>query len=222
MFKRYAIYLFPDRIWGDCGARWLGWDCRTGTTLIKPSVAGGEQDSLTKRPRKYGFHATLKAPFRCADNASEAAIGTELQKICATVSPIRLDSVAIARLGPFFALTAPQENEAIQALASRVVRELDRFRAPLSEAELTRQRKSRLTRHQDALLTTWGYPFVLDQFRFHLTLTGPCDDTKNIRLSIEEAFRPAFQTPLVIDALCLAGEAADGYFHEVKRVPLAG
>jgi len=44
---------------------------------------------------------------------------------------------------------------------------------PLSATELARRRQAGLTAAQDALLLTWGYPWVLDEFKFHLSLTGP-------------------------------------------------
>jgi len=38
---------------------------------------------------------------------------------------------------------------------------------------LARRRQAPLTPEQDRLLLAWGYPWVLDHFQFHLSLTGP-------------------------------------------------
>jgi hypothetical protein len=46
---------------------------------------------------------------------------------------------------------------------------------PLTEEELTRRRKAELTPEQDKLLVDWGYPWVLDEFNFHFSLTGSLD-----------------------------------------------
>ena len=39
----------------------------------------------------------------------------------------------------------------------------------------TQHGKSGLTDRQEALLTQWGYPYVMEEFRFHITLTGALD-----------------------------------------------
>ena len=46
------------------------------------------------------------------------------------------------------------------------------FARPPGAAELERRRKAGLSAAQEKMLLRWGYPYVLDEFRFHLTLTG--------------------------------------------------
>ena len=67
-YPRYAIYYTPapgsdlDRF----GAQLLGYDAFTGVDLPFPdSILQMSPDwhDLTRDPRKYGFHATLKAPL---------------------------------------------------------------------------------------------------------------------------------------------------------------
>jgi hypothetical protein len=64
----------------------------------------------------------------------------------------------------------------MQALHSACVRAFDPFRAPLSAADLERRRKAPLSPEQDARLVEWGYPYVFEDFRFHMTLTGAIRD----------------------------------------------
>lgn len=203
-------------MWGDFGASWLGWDSRAGRAT--PSVA----PELTDRPRRYGFHGTIKPPFQLLGGTSGKELADALQALCADSCAVALPSLRLSRIGRFLALTAPQEQTQVSMLADKVVRDLDRFRAPLTDADLARRRSLRLTDRQEALLVTWGYPYVMDQFRFHLTLTGPVKATEAAQDAVQAALEPLMQQPLSVDSLSLMGEAADGFFHEVARFSLPG
>ena len=63
----------------------------------------------------------------------------------------------------------------LDMLAARVVTEFAAFRSPLPEIALARSDVSRLTGRHLSTLMNWGYPHIFDQFRFHMTLTGPID-----------------------------------------------
>lgn len=214
MFSRYAVYFVPDGPWGDFGADWLGWDNRSGSERKSP------QPVLTERPRKYGFHATVKPPFRLATGVSPEQLSTALETLCAELDAIALSSLQLSRIGHFFALTAPDEAECLRGLASRVVAELDGFRAPLTAEDLARRRASRLTERQDALLEQWGYPYVMEEFRFHLTLTGPVKGRDAAPPGLDAALAPLAGTPLRLGSLSLLGEQGDGRFVEVARFNL--
>lgn len=215
MFKRYAVYFLPSGQWGDAGSAWLGWDCRTGS-YIETSAK-----NPTMRPRKYGFHATIKAPFRLASDQSDVSLKHALDSFASGLCSIPLSSLQLAQIGSFFAFTAPQQQPDLIAMSSEVVRKLDLFRAPLTDEDIARRRKSRLTPRQDAQMLQWGYPYVFDDFKFHLTLTGPVKDDKTIRTRIETAFAGVADKPLVLDTLSIAGEDQNGMFHEVHRAQLA-
>lgn len=217
VFERYAIYFVPNDIWADLGAEWLGWDNRTA----HPSTPyAGEYEGWVKRPRKYGFHATIKAPFRLADGASEDALQSALLTLCADLTPIELASIQLSQIGRFFAFTAPAEQQDLTRLAARAVTDLDTFRAPLTSADLERRRKARLTPEQDALLCRWGYPYVMDQFKFHMTLTGPIRDAAPPQDVLLKHFAQGLQAGLTLDALSLMGERDDGCFQQITRIPL--
>lgn len=216
MFTRYAVYFVPDGTWGDFGAAWLGWDVRRGAEvdLIAPELCG-----LVQRPRKYGFHATVRSPFRLAAGCTGEQAAEAARAVCADMRSIPLRSLQLSRIGPFFALTAPGERAALQALADRTVEALDTIRAPLTEAELARRRAARLSVRQEELLARWGYPHVREQFRFHLTLTGPVTSPEEIAPELQRRLAEPMATPLVVDSLSLLGEAEDGRFHQMARFP---
>jgi putative phosphonate metabolism protein len=180
MSPRYAVYYTPAA--GDPltrrAAAWLGRDAFTGEPLVRPALPGLEGldlDALTDDPRFYGFHATLKAPFSLAPEAGEGTLLAFAEGFAARQAPFDA-VVAPAALGRFLAFRLAEPSAAVQALHDACVRAFDPFRAPLSDADLARRRKSPLTAEQDAKLVAWGYPYVFDDFRFHMTLTSSIAD----------------------------------------------
>lgn len=226
MFKRYAIYYTPKTgaPLADFGAAWLGWDSANGSACAHPDVAGLDIETVTETPRKYGFHGTIKPPFRLADGQTVDELNDALAALCRTAEPVMLESLELARLGRFLALVPTGDASLLGALAARAVQELDMFRAPPTEAELAKRRAAQLTAEQDAHLLRWGYPYVLDQFRFHLTLSGKLDQS-TIAQS-EAALRPALErlalSPYRVDGLTLLGEDQNGMFHQIHRYALTG
>ena len=216
-FTRFAVYLTPEP--GDfarAGANWLGWDIATGTG--SNPVAG----SLAQRPQKYGFHGTIKPPFRLADGRSREQLQSAFQNLCANARPILLQGLVVTRIGGFLALTPTGDFSELADLAATAVSDLDPFRAPPKHAELAKRRKARLTPQQDAHLERWGYPYVFDQFRFHMTLTGPIPraDFDAALASANAFFAPCLPSPFRIASLTLVGERTDGMFQEIQRATL--
>lgn len=223
-FKRFAIYYAPEPgELADFGARWLGWDLARGEAV--PHVSLGDLDvaTLTKAPQKYGLHGTLKPPFHLAEGTSLAELALATEQFCATQAPVTMAALTLARLGEFLALKPLGETQGLSALAGAAVKNLDRFRAPASDAEQARRRQARLSSRQEALLSQWGYPYVLEEFRFHITLTGrlPADQLEITRQTLAPVLAPMLPQPFVIRDLCLAGEDRNGAFHLIHRYPLS-
>lgn len=226
-FKRYAIYYAPRR--GDFAqatAQWLGWDVASGKAVAQPDLPGlpCALADLTVAPRKYGFHGTIKAPFRLADGASESALQAGAAGLARRLAPVRLAGLKLARLGGFLAMVPEGDEAALVALAAEVVRGLDSFRAPLTPEERARRNPDRLSPHKRALLDQWGYPHVMDQFRFHLTLTDDLPEAELIATAAVAAewFAPVVPAPFVVEDLCLFGEDFQGRFHLIGRHALTG
>ena len=180
MSVRYAIYYAPapGGPLGRRAAAWLGRDAFTGEALERPALTGLEGldlEALTASPRDYGFHATLKAPFELAGDRSEAELLSFAQGFAAR-QPAFTAPLATGSLGPFFALRLAVPSRRMQALHAACVRQFDPFRAPLSDFDLARRRKAPLTAEQDERLVAWGYPYVFNDFRFHMTLTDSVRD----------------------------------------------
>jgi ribose 1,5-bisphosphokinase len=220
MTARYALYYTPDpgSAWWRFGSAWLGRCAAAGNELPQPQIDGVDpalMKVLTEAPRRYGFHATLKPPFRLARGASLIALEQALERFCARQSAIRLPPLKVAELDDFLALVPSAKDARIDALAAACVRGLDRFRAPPTAAELERRRAAGLSPREDSLLQRWGYPYVLDRFRFHFSLTGSLRaESPYFVAALQEAAAAAVATlaenPLVLDAICIFEEPAPG------------
>lgn len=223
-FDRYAIYFTPQGSLAEAGAAWLGWDLARGRTVAHPDVAGLDVAALTETPRKYGPHATIKPPFVLAEGASADGLQAAFEVLCTRLAPVTLDGLALTPLGRFLALTPEGDTVALNAMAAEVVRGLDMFRAPPTEADLARRRQANLTPAQEANLIQWGYPYVMDAFRFHITLTSklPKGDLPQVIAALAPYITPHLPQPFILDSLTLVGQAEDGMFHEVHRAALSG
>ncbi|MFQ1699875.1 DUF1045 domain-containing protein [Loktanella agnita] len=219
-YARFAVYyLPPDGAFAQAGASWLGWDAGRGVSARQPDLPGLHDVTMT--PRKYGFHGTLKPPFRLADGMTEDGLRAAMAVLARQVAPARCDGLGLHRIGGFLALTPQGDTAALAEVAAACVTQLDDFRAPAREAELARRRAGGLSARQDALLTRWGYPYVLEEFRFHLTLTGRLDDLAPWEDAARAHF-PPLPAPFVVDQIALVGERPDGCFQLIQRYALTG
>lgn len=221
-YARFAIYYVPpEGPLADFGAKWLGWDVVTGREVPGFDVPG--LHDITMTPRKYGFHGTLKPPFRLKEGQALEALEAAVSDLAGVLSPAVCDGLKLTQLGRFLALTPFGPLDGLQSIAGACVRDLDGFRAPASEAEFARRRKAGLSDRQEALLTQWGYPYVFEEFRFHLTLSGrlPKEDLRGWTDMVRE-YMPDLPAPFVADQIALCGERQDGYFELIHRYTLTG
>lgn len=226
-YERYAIYYAPPPgPLAGFGAAWLGWDAAAGRTVAHPEVAGLPRPvaELTATPRKYGFHGTVKPPFRLAPGRTVEALHAAAAGLAAGLAPVTLDGLGLHRIGGFVALTPEGDTAGLARLAAAAVEGLDAFRAPAPAAETDRRRAAGLSPRQEELLARWGYPYVMEEFRFHLTLTGnlPAAEAGAVATALAPVLAPILPRPFTIDGLCLFGEAADGRFHLLHRYTLSG
>lgn len=225
---RYALYLVPEGPLGRFGEDWLGWDMARGVALGAPKDASGDAPvgwaEITAEPRRYGFHATVKPPFRLGSGRVAGELQEAVAALCATVAPFGCDGLRLASLDGFLALVPEGETGALDAFAARVVTELDGFRAPAPEAEIARRRGSGLSARQEDYLLRWGYPYVLEEFRAHFTLTGRLDAVRGEAVAglLRARLEAVPLRPFRVDSLSLAGEQAGGGFREIHRYALLG
>ena len=198
----------------DKAERWIGRSV-TGSPVTPGVPAGWTRaavDAITVDARRYGFHATLKAPFRLAEGRTPEELEEALARFAAARPGVVVPQLSLARLGGFFALVPGAEAAELHTLADDVVTGFDSFRAPATDAELARRNAAALTPRQRELLKAWGYPYVLDEFRFHMTLTDriPRERRPEVESTLHGWFGALLGAALPVAALALFTEAAPG------------
>ncbi|MCC8937309.1 DUF1045 domain-containing protein [Bradyrhizobium sp. Arg68] len=213
-FPRYAIYYAPrqDSVLHRFGSAMLGYDAVDGDDLPFPDGVAADWRELTEDPRKYGFHATLKAPFSLADGKDEA----ELVEACAAFARrarrIPVIEPVVDAISGFIAVIPGKRSEELQQLAADCVTEFDGFRAPLTAQDRARRNPAKLTARQCEHLDRWGYPYVMEEFRFHMTLTGRLSDERRGKVVawLRERFAATGLTTLAVDRIALFRQADGG------------
>lgn len=209
-FPRYAIYYAADAdaALSRFGAALLGYDAHSGNEQPFPADAlqiAPDWRDVSSDPRKYGFHATLKAPMALAPGKSEAELLAACAAFAEKTRPIPIIRPIVDAISGFIAVIPAEPVTELQELAADCVREFDSFRAPLSAEDRARRKPDRLSARQRDYLDRWGYPYVMDEFRFHMTLTGRLDAER--RGPIVEMLRKRFATlrleTLAIDRIAL-------------------
>lgn len=223
---RFAVYYAPSRdsAWWRAGSRWLGRDAESGEVCVPPQPEGVTRPlaDLTEAPRRYGWHGTLVAPFRLADGVTQHDVLQTAREWAHSQAAFMLP-VEAATLGDFVALRpAHQDGEAnIGAVAASALQSLDALRARPSATDLARRLAAPLSERQRALLVEWGYPYVFDEFRFHMTLSNSLADADE-RATLVAWWRAQTPSlgPLAIDHAALFVEPAPGApFVLWQRVP---
>lgn len=205
----------------DFGASWLGWDVVHGREAPQPDLP--HLRDITMTPRKYGFHGTLKPPFRLIDTRTIAQLDRATSSLAASLRPAVCDGLELMTLGRFLALIPLGGTKALQRVAQACVCGLDDFRRPAEESELARRRSAGLSARQEVLLERWGYPYVLEEFRFHLTLSGGLPKEESpVWIERVKCFLPDLPSSFVLDQIALCGEREDGRFEMLHRYTLTG
>jgi putative phosphonate metabolism protein len=209
-YPRYAIYYAPapgselDRF----GAELLGYDAYSGDDLAFPGDAPGlppDWHDLTEDPRKYGFHATLKPPLSLADGKTEAGLLSACEAFADIPREIPVIRPVIHSISGFIAVVPVDPPAELIRLAVDCVSVFDDARAPLTAEDRARRNPSKLTTRQLDHLDRWGYPYVMEDFRFHMTLTGrlAADRRETVMAMLQERFALLDLERLSVDRIAL-------------------
>lgn len=229
-YPRYAIYFVPsvDSALYRFGAELIGYDVYTGQSLpfadgIEAEIDGWKR--VTTDPRKYGFHATLKAPISLAPGTTESMLAAAMHEFTLTPRPIPAIVPMICAISTFIAIVPDGDCPELQKLAGDCVTAFDSFRAPLTNADRERRNVSTLTDRQISYMDRWGYPYVFDEFRFHMTLAGslPADRLEPVTSILRQRFAGLELKSEPVDRLALLrqDDPASG-FTIIKHWPLQG
>jgi putative phosphonate metabolism protein len=217
MPQRFAIYYAPstsDPLW-DRSVAWLGRDPASGE-FFDGSVAGIERTrllNLTQSASRYGFHATIKPPMALSAGATQEDLEVMIAEFAQAAGPLDLGRLKLADLDGFLALVpASEDSAALQDFASHVVEHFEPLRAPLSPRDFAARLAKGLTPRQEELLEAYGYPYVFDEFRFHMTVTDRLEeaDREELMDAAQTWFGPVLEEPVTLDRLVLFQEPESG------------
>ncbi|MCW5735466.1 MAG: DUF1045 domain-containing protein [Enhydrobacter sp.] len=228
VLPRYALYYAPrpEEALAVIASQWLGCapDARMHRLPLSSGLDPRRLAEITAEPRRYGFHGTLKAPMALIEEVSEIDFLAAVGRFAAGRRSFNTPPLALAELSGFMALVPTARSPELQDFADHCVIEFDEFRRPAGQEELARRRAAGLSPRQDELLLRWGYPYVLEEWRFHLTLTGRLADAAE-RTVVTNALRQRFShlvdRPLPVRDLCVFKQAApDQAFTVLERFKL--
>jgi putative phosphonate metabolism protein len=222
---RVAVYYAPppDDLLFAAGATWLGRNPENGAPEPQPDIPAIAE--VTAEPRLYGFHATLKPPMRLADGRQWDDVARAATQLADRTAPFDLPRLVVSDVFGFLALRETFPCPPLQALADACVEQLDAFRAPPSESELARRRRSNLTPRQNMMLMRWGYPYVFDTWFFHMTLTRrlTAEEKRLYQPAAETHCARAIATPRRVTDICLFVQPSAGApFVIEERLKLRG
>ncbi|GAB2892813.1 DUF1045 domain-containing protein [Uliginosibacterium flavum] len=226
---RYAVHYAPpeDCALAQASARWLGRDAFSGELFEQPAfgaISPARLAELTASPRRYGLHGTLKPPISLRAGRTLAEFDQAVAALAARQEAFSFE-VEIAQLSKFLAWRPLTEAARISAVAAACVTELDEFRAPAGETELVRRRAAGLSEQQELMLQRWGYPYVLDEFRFHLTLSESLqgEEARQMLAMLKAGGAGLAIGPLRFDSLVMLMEPAPGAdFRAIARYGFDG
>lgn len=226
---RYAIYFVPPASteFFRFGSAVLGYDCYTGASLKHLSFFDSEPDfwdAVTANPRRYGFHATLKAPFHLLPSCREAQLVSALHSFAGLGHQIPTLTPSVQILSGFAAIVPSVAAPAADDLAGKCMTIFDAFRAPMSVQERAWRVASGLNQSQIVNLERWGYPYLLADFRFHMTLTGKIGLERHSRVLdiLQRALSRACKNPAVaIEQISLVRQDDDNSsFRVIEQATL--
>lgn len=226
---RYALYFTPEAgsELATLGDTWLGRSPATGKAMEQPDfpgLPGSDFARFTGPARRYGFHGTLKAPFRLAKGVSEAELVEAVRAFASETPAFDIAGLRVDLLEGFLALTPDGPAHELNSFADSVVEHFEPFRDALTESEIERRNPDRLSSAELKNLLRWGYPYVFDLFRFHMTLSTrlPESDSPRVMSAATQYFEQALNGPVPVRTLALFVEPEPGAPFQIhSRMPLA-
>ncbi len=227
-FTRYAIFWLPpaDSALAAFGCEWFG-ICPERGAVGAPATFGLPADAAAEaiaRPRRYTLHGTIVAPFRPAEGVTGETLADELRAFCVRRTARRTGPLRLSRFSRHLALIPEGGTARLDWLAAEAVTHFNAFRAPATETDLARYPAEQHSERQRRFVRDFGYPYVLSDFLFHITLAGPLapEPLDEVQTALAPRLQPLTVAPLEIGSLCLLGEPDQAApFRLIARCALA-
>ncbi len=225
---RYAVYFAPEpnSDLDVLGTSWLGRDMdgtRPHGQALVSRVSEHRMTELTENPRRYGFHGTLKPPFELNPTTSLESLLRTARIFACGLAPVEIPPLELAVIGKFIALTPVSQSAALEKLSAACVRAFEAFRVPLTDKQIAAYRQNKLTVHQEQMLEHWGYPYVMEEFQFHMSLTDRIDDPDErnaVFSALEKLAQPVIGKPISARHLTVFGQSGPNEpMVAIERIP---
>jgi len=221
---RYAIYYAPEP--GSpldvFGRNWFNEETNGNPAAIA-RLNPKRLEELSASTTRYGFHGTLKPPFGLNPATTVESLLNAARVFARSLSPVELPPLELATIGKFIALTPSVQSASLEKLSAACVRAFEAFRVPLSDEQLESYKLNKLTVHQEQMLEHWGYPYVMEEFRFHISITDRIDDPherEEIIDALEKLATPILNKPIPIRELTVFRQSAmDQPMEPIERIP---
>ncbi len=104
-----------------------------------------------------------------------------------------------------------EAHKALRALAAAAVRFFSPLRTPPEAAEIARRMTGAISPRQVAYALEWGYPYIFEEYDFHITLTGPLQSAvaAPVRAVLAQYFEEVTAQALPINQLCVCRQAME-------------
>jgi len=221
---RYAIYYAPEpgSPLDAFGKNWF--DPKAGGKTVPGGKVRAERIAeLSESSRRYGFHGTLKPPFALNPATNLDSLVNAARVFARSLSPIEIPPLELAIIGKFIALTPLTQSAALEKLAAACVRAFEAFRLPLTDVQVENYKLNKLTVHQEQMLEHWGYPYVMEEFRFHISVTDRIDDAherEDVMTALQTLAAPVLGKPIVVrDLTVFAQNAVNEPMIAIERIP---
>ena len=234
-YSRYAIYYAPPKESSleEFGRYWFGWDPLNAKLINNKqriNYLNGfgiknlkNIDKNVLIAKKYGFHGTLIPPFKLNKNYSTNLLFKKTEDIAKKFKKFKFYKFKLKKMNNFYAFVQNKKNNNINKLSNRLVRELFKFRSPLTKKEIDRRNPSKLSKLQLNILYKWGYPYLMSEFNFHMTLASEVTGNK-LYLELKKIER---NKEIILneinnfDKIYIFGENQKGMFENLENFSLS-
>ncbi len=234
-YSRYAIYYAPPKESNleEFGRYWFGWDPLNAKLINNKqriNYLNGfgiknlkNIDKNVLIAKKYGFHGTLIPPFRLNKNYSTNLLFKKTEDIAKKFKKFKFYKFKLKKINNFYAFVQNKKNNNINKLSNRLVRELFKFRSPLTKKEIDRRNPSKLSKLQLNILYKWGYPYLMSEFSFHMTLASEVTGNKLYfeLKKIEKNKEIILNEINNFDKIYIFGENQKGMFENLENFSLS-
>jgi hypothetical protein len=217
-FEKYAVYWVPKRTdpLARFGVCWTGWCAEQGEFRARSEFGSFSFDvaAITRRLRRHGLHAVIKAPFRLGTGRSRFTLEHVLGQLVDDSVSFQLPRLELAVVDGRVALVPRQNCPALSDMVASIgdaVAPLDAAGSANGFAE-----SAVLSPALEGIVVEDAEPLVqlpaADTHRFHMPLTDPLgiELAFKVMAELKPLLEPMLDDPRALDDIALMGDPGQG------------